>query len=281
MADVERDDAEGQPPAKPARAKRSLPKPSSGGGGSSIATILGWAIALAALVAVFLLFKQVGALKQSVAEAQGPTPRGVAGGKGAATTEPANVDDWQADAQQVTYELGKFTANTADGRHAQMEIALLLESYYRQEEWDAYSAQMTQYEEKMKAYLQQQIGPVEEEGKKKKKKAAEAAYRSGVIVASYAPVTLAAEGEAAPAPAAEPPTKPERPLTRMEVELQNEDAKVRDIVIKQINLHTATELTSEQGREAFKKAILDQLNTALPQHVGTVLDLFFRALVTT
>jgi flagellar basal body-associated protein FliL len=281
MAEVERDEAEGQPAPKPARPKRSLPKPSGGGGGSTIATVLGWAIALAALAAVFMLYKQVATLKQAVAGSQGPTPRGAAAEANAAPTEPANVDDWQADAQQVTYELGKFTSNTADGRHAQMEIALLLESYYRQEEWDAYNAQMTIYEEKMKAYLDQQSGVGAEGDKKKKKKGEEAVYRPGVIVASYAPVTLAAEGEAAPVAAAEPPTKPERPLTRMEVELQKEDAKVRDIVLEQINLHTATDLTSADGREAFKKAIIDKLNLELPQHVGTVLDIYFRALVTT
>ena len=286
MADVEHEDVEQKPAKAPKVKVPRLPKPAGGGGGGNAATIIGWALALAALVAVFLLFKQVSALKQAIGEAEGPTPRGAqeAGAEGA--TEAVSIDDWQAEAQEVVYELGKFTANTADGQHAQMEIALCVESYYRQQEWEAYSAQMMQYEELMKAYLEQQSGK-HEEGKKGKTEDAglappDASEQQGVINASYPQVVPAQHGKKAEeVKPLEPPVEPIRPLTRMEREIMKQEAKIRDTIIEQINLKSAAELTSAEGRVMFKKAMIDALNNALPRHVGTVIDIYFRDLVTT
>jgi flagellar basal body-associated protein FliL len=274
MADLEHEEQSSKP-AKAPRPKPQLPK--VGGGGGNIGMIVGWALALAALGAAGFLFTQVSALKKTVAENAGPLPRGAAEGAAEAeATEAANVDDWQEDAQQVTYELGKFTTNTADGRHAQLSIALRLESYYRQEEWDAYAGQQRAYDEQMKAYLEQQKGLGQtEEGKGKGKEGEQARAKP-----AYTPAAMhsAPKEEAKPL---EKPVEPERPLTRLERALMEDDAMVRDTFIKQINATASSDFISETGKAAFKQAVIDALNAELPSHAGTILDIYFKDLVTT
>ena len=280
MADRNEPEGTGEdaaPAPKPKRIK--VPKPS--GGSPPVGAIVGWALAIAAIAVAFIFFNKYTALNKALQEAAGPQPRGAAGeqaGAGA-DTEPVNIDDWQADAQEVVYDIGKFTANTADGGAAQLNVSLLMSSYYREFEWQAYSAEQKNYEEQLKLYLEQKAGIGKEDEKKSKEE--HACGPAGVVVAAYSP-TLAQHGapkEEAPA-LLEPPVEPLRPLTRMEVELKKQDAKVRDIINEQISLRTKADLVSEAGRRQFKQAIIDALSEAIEPHYGTILDVYLKEIVT-
>ncbi len=290
MAEKEEIDVEGG--EKPKRAPKP-PKPprapSAAKAGGGPAAIVPWIIALAALGLSGYLFMQMNTINAKLKGDAGPLPKGSPEAQAAehSAEEPAeNVHDWVAEAEEVDYELEPFTANTADGRVAKMRVSLRLESSYRQDEWEAYMAQMQAFEQARKAYydiVSGKIDPVT--GKPPKKKKGEHASVNGRFILAgggHAAVQLASGGgEAKPAEPPKMPEEPVRPLTVMEQALKKQDSQVRDVIYAQINGHGAAELTSAEGREAFKLAVIEAINAVIDRQYGTVKDLFFKELVTT
>ena len=165
-----------------------------------------------------------------------------------------------------------------------MRISLRIESSYRQDEWEAYMAQMKAYEDDREIYYGIKSGKIDPVTKKpvKKKKGEEASLNGKFIPGSArAEVIMANEGAAKPAEPLAMPEEPVRPLTVMEQVLKKQDSQVRDAIYAQINSHSAAELTSAEGREAFKQAVIEAINTVIDRQYGTVKDLYFKELVTT
>lgn len=269
----EKDEVAVEGAEKPKRVPKPKPVKTGSGGGSPVAAVP-WIIALAALGMCIYLFMQMNALSNKLKTDTGPKPKGVAGtqaeGQDQANGESKSVEDWTLDAATVDYDLGPFTANTADAGHfAKMNIWAHLESYYERDVWEAYKSDLDKYEKARKAYFESKSG----ESDKKKKKGEQAMVNGRFILASESKEK-----------AAEPPKMPEepaRPLTVMEEQLKEHEAEVRDKINAQINSHTASELTSIEGRDAFKKAVIDAINQAIDPHYGTVKDVYFKDLVTT
>ncbi|MCH7471749.1 flagellar basal body-associated FliL family protein [bacterium] len=261
--DVDTGDA-GQEPEEKQKAKPAKPALNLGAAIPMAATVF----AIAALGASGFLFLKVSQLGEELKGKQdAELPRGLEDGDHEGGAHPG-----KSEPQDVIYELGAFTANTADGSHAKLDISLAIESYYTLDEWDAYQNQLAQYEVDRKFYLDYQAGKVDVHGEPLEGNHARG--RSGLILAQHG----------APAKTVEPPempAMPERPLTQMELELDDRYVVVRDLIIEQINLHSASELTSAEGRESFKTAVIEALNALIDDKYGEIKDLFFKELVTT
>ena len=198
-----------------------------------------------------------------------------AAGEEGAEGKSHSVEDWTLDAAVVDYDLGPFTANTADAGHfAKMNIWAHIESYYERDVWDAYEADLEKYKEERQFYFDFKSGKVDASGKEIKKKKGEQALVNGRFI-------LAAEGGEKKIAAPELPEEPARPLTVMEEQIKEHEAEVRDAINAQINSHTAADLTSVEGRDMFKKAVIDAINQKIDSHYGTVIDVYFKDLVTT
>jgi flagellar basal body-associated protein FliL len=288
---AEKDDIDVEGAEKPKRAPKP-PKPPKPAGapkaGGGPAAIFPWIIALAALGLSGYLFMQMNAVNAKLKGDAGPLPKGSPEAQAAQAGQEKsaeNVHDWVPEPEEVDYDLEPFTANTADGKVAKMNVSLRLESSYRQDEWEAYVEQMKQFEEARQLYFGIMSGKIDPATGKpvKKKKGEEASVNGRFMLAGGGnpQVILAGEGEGK---APEPPKMPEepvRPLTVMEQELKKQDSQIRDAVYAQINGHSAAELTSPEGREAFKKAVIDAINAVIDRQYGTVKDLFFKELITT
>lgn len=289
MAEKEDVDVEGG--AKPRRAPKAprAPRPAGAGSGMSPALIVPWIIALAALALCGYMFMQLSGINAKLKHDTGPLPKGSPEAQAAAAEEEQpveNVHDWIAGAKDVDYQLEPFTANTADGRVAKLSIVLRLESSYRQDEWEAYTSQMQAYEEERELYFGIMSGKIDPVTKKPvKKKKGEHAQAAGRFILAAAPgavvVPASGGGEAAPAEPPQMPQEPVRPLTVMEQALKQQDSQVRDAIYTQINSHSAAELTSVEGRAAFKQAVIEAINGVIDRQYGSVKDLFFKELVTT
>jgi flagellar basal body-associated protein FliL len=285
MADFELDDANDGQEAKAKAKPKPKPKAKKSGGGGSPALIIASVVALASLGVAVFMFMQFQSVKAKLLGDTGANPPGTAAAaadEAAAAKEGEGGDFVQAVREQpeeIVYHLGEFTGNTSDGRFGKMDISILIQSYYNATDWEVYESQMEIYKEKLKFYQDFETGKIDVEGKP----IGDHAYvPSGLVLAGYAPTgpIHASEGKAAP----EPPTMPEepaRPLSRMERELQKQDALVRSVVIDQINTHTAAQLTSPTGKEEFKQALIKAINGAIEAHIGVVKDVYFSQLVTT
>ena len=270
---AEHEEAEVEAAPKPKRVARPRVKTSSGGGGQT--AVFPWIIALAALGLSGYLFLQLGALNKRLQGDTGPKPKGQTEAEGgAAQTGGAGVFDWRAEPEAVDYEMGMFTANTSDGRAAKMDLWLRIESYYVEQEWAAYVAQKETYEKALTQCFGRVAGTLDETGNPVKKKKGSQASLNGRFI-------LAAEGGEVKVEPLKMPEEPLRPRTVLEQELIRQQPLVKDVVIEQINTHTAAELTSAAGKTAFKKAIIDALSAAIDPHFGTIKDVFFTDLVTT
>jgi hypothetical protein len=269
---AERDEAEVESAPKPKRV--ASPRPKAGGGGGQTA-VFPWIIALAALGLSGYLFLQLGALNKRLQGDTGPKPKGQTEAEGGAAEAGggAGVFDWRAEPEAVDFEMGQFTANTSDGRAAKMDLWLRIESYYVEQEWEAYAKEKQRYEEALAQYYGRISGTLDESGKPAKKKGSQA-YVDGRFI-------LAAEGGEVKVEPLKMPEEPQRPLTVLEQEIVRQRPMVKDVVIEQINIHTAAELTSAEGKTAFKKAIIDALSAAIDPHFGTIKGVFFTDLVTT
>ncbi len=274
MADFEMDEAqEAQPKAKP----KPKAKLKAGGGGGGPVVAISAVVALAALGVAVFMFLQFQSLKSKMLTDTGANPPGVPadaqaaeGGEQGAGASDA-VQAVREEPEEIIYHLGEFTGNTSDGKFAKMDISLQIVSYYNAEDWQVYESQFEKYKEALKFWQDFENGKVDATGKPI---GDHAALPTGPIPAAHGGGEAAAEAPAKP----EPPAKP---LSRMERELQTQDALVRSVVIDQINSHTAPQLTSPAGKEEFKQALINAINKAVPQHVGTVEDVYFSQLVTT
>jgi hypothetical protein len=278
---AEKDDVavEGAEKPKPKPAPKPKPVKASGGGGGGPAAIVPWIIALAALGMCGYLFMQMNAISNKLKTDTGPKPKGSpeaqAEQKDGAAEGGQSVEDWTLDAATVDFDLGPFTANTADAGHfAKMNIWAHIESYYERDVWDAYQADMESYKVALKQYYDFKAGKVDATGKEIKKKKGEQAMLNGRFI-------LAAEGGEKKAEPPKQPEEPARPLTVMEEQLKEHEAEVRDAINAQINNHSAADLTSLEGRDLFKKAVIDAINQKIDSHYGTVKDVYFKDLVTT
>lgn len=257
----EPEDVELEGGARPAKARAALPLP----------LIAGGAVALLGLGAAGFMFMQLQKAKSAPEEEV--QPRGVGEHAEAATVGEVS------EAEEVVYELGEFTANTADGKYTKMHISLKIESYYSGLEWAAYEHQLELYEEQLKAYLESLSGaPAEEGAKGGHARALSTRLLALLTLAGSAQASAAAKEEAA---APTRPEKPARPLTLAEQKLAEHEPEIRDLVIEQINTHTAAQLTSAEGREEFKQALIKALNELLDPRDGQVLEVYFSELVTT
>jgi hypothetical protein len=166
-----------------------------------------------------------------------------------------------------------------------MQVSLKVESYYSGLEWAAYQHQLLSYEEQLKAYLESQSGgaPEGKEKGKGKGKGGHALAPGSRLLALLSAARPALASAAAKEEAAAPtrPEKPARPLTLAEHKLEEHVPEIRDMVIEQINIHTAAQLTSAEGRKEFKDSLIQKLNDLLDPRDGQVLDVYFSELVTT
>lgn len=286
MADFELDDAQEGQESKPKAKPKPKPKKSGGGGGGgSPVTIIAFAVALASLGLAVFMFMQFQSMKSKLLADTGDNPPGTPAE--AATAEGGEeggestaVQAVREEPENIVYHLGEFTGNTSDGRFAKMDISLQIQSYYNAEDWAVYESQMEVYREKLKFYQEYEMGKIDAEGKP----IGDHAYLpTGMVHASYRP-TGPVPAQHGGAPAAEPPTMPEepaRPMSRMERELQRQDAMIRTVVIEQINTHTAAQIISPSGKEEFKQALINAINKTVEAHIGVVKDVYFSQLVTT
>lgn len=255
----EPEDIEVEGGAKPAKAKPALPMP----------LIAGAAVALLGLGAAGFMFMQM--QKAKAAPEEEVQPRGV--GEHAEAESVGEVSE----AEEVVYDLGEFTANTADGKYTKMHVSLKIESYYSGLEWAAYEHQLEAYEAQLKAYLESMSGAPAEEGKGGH--ALAPATRLLAALSASRPALASAQPKEEAAPTR--PEKPGRPLTLAEHKLDEHMPEIRDLVIEQINIHTAAQLTSAEGRKEFKDSLIQKFNDMLDPRDGQVLDVYFSELVTT
>ncbi|MCC7476934.1 flagellar basal body-associated FliL family protein [bacterium] len=282
-------------------------------GGAPLMLIIAGAVAVLALAAAGFLFMQMQGMKKKLALEGGPQPRGL---EPAAEEEHSSSEDVMEETAHVTYELGKFTANTADGRHATMTIALSLESFYSSEDWATYEGMMEAYEHQLDFYNQYQRGEVDESGKPKKKGKDKGGHASlpgeeegdgeadpgpATVLAAYRPggpdsgAGGAVEHSHPGVPAgtipasgghgkkAEPPKLPEEvplPKTIFAKQLDEKTVEVRDLVIDEINRRSAGELSSPEGKAAFKEALIEGIGTLIDAHYGKVLEVYLPEIVT-
>ena len=214
MADVEDGRAESRQAAAPLRSGRRT---------GSIATIVAAAVAVAAIVVCVILFVQVGGLKKQLEAASVEVPAGYSAdtGEAGAHGEHAGAADeygWQDSPLEVTYELGEFRFNTADGRHGLMDIALVLESGWTAEDRQGYETLLQFHDAEVAKYQEWLRG--QSEGQMSMRQApglypALAALRSesrllrgGVLLAMHG----APKAEPPPEDPGPPPALPEGPV---------------------------------------------------------------------
>jgi flagellar basal body-associated protein FliL len=277
MADFEVDNEVQE--SKPKKSKKAK-------GGGNLGMIILGAVAVAAIVMSVVLFMQVSALRQQVYDAGQPWNDAEGGGQQAATNGESHgeetgdghgVDPMMAragDPIERTYPLGKFTANTSDGKVAVMDITLALRSYYNEEDLAMYNREMGIYEKKYEEYNTKMQKWLKKEG-----------YVSHPVYDS--PYTLVPAALLAGAPAEtgppEEPHHPEEPQTIVETMLDSNSSQIKDLIIKHINTHSAASLVTIEGREEFKETIKSTINNQIIEQsdLGTVTDVFFNELITT
>jgi flagellar basal body-associated protein FliL len=273
------------PEAPEAGAGAAAPAPRRGA--LNLLTIIARGVAVLALALSAVLFMQLskaqGALKHAA------LPAGLKDDSGATDDQSKQgTPALMSEPQEVTYELGDFTANSADGKFVKMNLALKVKSFYQQDDWDNYQFQLDQYNKQRQDYFDYQKKQSSGDGKSKADlEPQRAPAAAGVTLAGYArggpptgAIPAAEEGKKEEAPTM-PDKAPDRPLTRLEQAFKDSDAQVRSIIIGQINSHNAADLISEQGKADFKKKVMDALNAAFDSTLGSVEDMYFRDLVTT
>jgi len=276
MADVEVEGA--QPESKPKRKPRK-----AGGGGGGLAAVVASVIAVAAVIMCVLLFMQLQALRTQLGEAGIEKPAGLGGtalaaenGEGGHSSAGTNQYDWQDDPRTgIIYPLGEFTANTADGKYAKMELSLELSSGISSHDRQAYEVLKQNYEMQLEDYNEQLA-----EWRKKNK--ISRYLPPGAVEFSQAGMILAQHG--APAEAEGPPempTPPAEPRTVLEQELDKLAPRIRELIIDKINASTAEELTSTEGKEAFKQAVVDGINGLIQPYNGMVTGLIISEKIVT
>jgi flagellar basal body-associated protein FliL len=252
------------------------------GAESTVASI----IAVAAVIMCVLLFTQLQALRQQLGEAGIEKPAGLGGpalagepGENAAGGE--NQYDWQDDPRTgILYPLGEFTANTADGKYAKMELSLELSSGISSHDRQMYQVQQWNYE-----MQQEEYNKALEKWKKQNK--ISGARPGKKLANSEAHLTLAGfmlveggEGQAETGPPAMP-MPPAEPRTVLEQELDDLKPRVRELIIDKINASTAEDLTSAEGKEAFKQAVVDGINGVIKPYNGLVTGLIISNIIVT
>jgi hypothetical protein len=134
-------------------------------GGVPLALLAAGVVALLALGAAGFLFMQMQGLKKKLADTAAVEPKGLQPEE----EHSAHSEAINEEPAHKTVELGKFTANTADNRHAQMTVSLRIESFYNSADWATYEGQLEAYEHALEFYNSYQRGEVDESGKPKKK----------------------------------------------------------------------------------------------------------------
>jgi flagellar basal body-associated protein FliL len=271
MADTEAPDSVGGTAPAPRR------------GALNLMTIIASAVAVLALAICGILFMQLskaqGALKHAA------LPEGLKGGEAAAGEGAETAPAMMSEPQEVTYELGDFTANTKDGKFVKLSLALAIKSFYLQDDWDNYQLELEQYNEQRKHYFDFQREQAQgAKGKTKANLEEEAPTAEGVLQADYRPAgmqVIPAEEHKKEEPPALPEKEPVRPLTRLELALKDDDSKVRSIVNNEINDISASELISPEGKAQFKKKVIDAFTAEFDSTLGTVEDIYFKNIVTT
>lgn len=247
------------------------------GKGLNPMTLVAGVIAIAAIGLSAFMFMQVNGMKQSLKEFSGDLPVGLGGeagetGHGGSSATSAAIFNEKVN---VTYELGEFTPNTADGKYAVLDITLVIESTYYRPDMEAYQTQYSVYEDELEYYEGWNSGEIDKfTGKwKDKKKGDQASIPSGAINAAHV------EKKELEPPAK--PTVPPRPLTVLEQEIGKNDSKVRDNVINVVNSFDSKDIINPVGKAQFKQAIIDGLNSVMDIKYGRIVDLYFKKLMVT
>lgn len=268
------------------RPKRQRAKPKSGGGVAS--TAIASVVAVAALIMCGLLFMQLQSLRKQLGEAGIEKPAGLGGTALAAengsggTGNAENQYDWQDDPRTgIMYPLGDFTANTADGKYAKMELSLELSSGISSHDRQVYQVQQWNYEMQLDEY-----NKALEQWKKENKISsaltapalADAAPR--LELAGFLLAEGGGEGQADTGPP-EMPSPPAEPRTVLEQELDGLKPRIRELIIDKINAATAADLTSATGKSAFKDAVINGINGLIKPYNGLVTGLIISDIVVT
>lgn len=245
------------------------------GSGSILVIIIG-VIAVIGLAGSGLLFMQLNSAKQKLAEAA--VPEGLKDGAPAHDSDHGSDDS--PEPSEAVYELGEFTANSADGKFVKMNLALVVKSFYPRDDWENYKIQLDKYEQQRQEYFEYQRGGSEAAGKDGHAGLPPSTYVA-ILLSGASPAHAAAPPKKEPEPPSMPAAPPARPLTRLESKVRENDARVRNIVITEINAHSAAELISTEGKADFKAKVMEALNSSFDRAYGEVVDIYFRDLVTT
>lgn len=247
-------------------------------GAISILTIVIAAVALLGLGAAGFMFMQLSAAKKQLASAD--MPEGLKEGEHAEEGHSDHGSDDSPEPQQVVYELGDFTANSADGKFVKMNLALVVKSFYPRDDWENYEIQLEKYEQQRQEYFEfERGGPADPKAKDAHASLQPATYLAILLTGASPAVASAPKKE--PEPPTMPAAPPVRPLSRLESKIKENDAQVRNIIITEINTHTAADMISVEGKADFKKKVMDALNGSFDRAYGEVVDIYFRDLVTT
>ncbi len=253
-------------------------------------TLVAGVIAIVAIGLSVFMFLQVSDMKKQMGVFTGDIPEGLKNGEDATagengdghgdSTTSAAIFNEKVD---VTYALGEFSPNTADGKYAVMDITLVIESSYYPAEFAQYEGLLTVYQHDLEYFNDWNTGKIDKYKGTKIESASgdhasipsgaiHAAIPNGAIHASVGPTEL---------PAPELPGKPPRPLTALEQEISKNDSKVRDSVINVVNSFTSKDITNPVTKVQFKQALIDGINNILGDKFGKVVDLYFNKLIAT
>ncbi|MBN2083218.1 hypothetical protein JW859_13550 [bacterium] len=286
MADFEVEGNEAEDKPKP-RPKPRLKK--AKGSGGNVGTIIAAVVAVAAIIMCVLLFMQMKNMQKQLGEAGIAVPAGLGGdqamaaeGDGAGDEGHGNGEDpydWQSDPKQgIIYELGDFTANTSDGKYAVMTLSLELTSGITAHDRQNYQVQTDFYNMQMENYTK-----ALEEWRKKNKISRcpvpplRRAEDAPLVAAGMLLLQHGAPVETGPP---EMPHPPEEPRTILEQKLDENQPRIREMIVNEINSHSAAELTSPTGKVGFKTVVVDNINGMIDRHYGTVTDLIISDIIT-
>ena len=248
------------------------------GKGLNPMTLVAGVIAIAAIGLSGYMFMQVGNMKKSLQEFSGDLPAGLGGeagkeGEGEHGSSAGSFAHIFSKNNNVTYELGEFTPNTADGKFAVLDITLVIESSYYQPDVDHYQDLFAIYEHDLEYYNKWNSGKIDRFSGDELEEGDHAYIPSGAINSAH--------GGPTELPAPDKPTEPVRPMTTLEQEIGKNDSKVRDKVINVVNSFNSTDIISPSGKAQFKQAIIDGLNSVLDPKFGKIVDLYFKKLMVT
>ncbi|MEZ5336986.1 MAG: flagellar basal body-associated FliL family protein [bacterium] len=303
MADNQAIDVDEVQEGKPAKKKKA-----AGGGGAKppILVIVSLAVAVGAIAFSALLFLQLNGLKSRLEEGGTMAVPGEEHGEGEMHADAEHGEhgeegagNYVVPAEGVLYELGDFTANTADNKFVKMGVILELESLYDRHEWEVYEAMMDKYDEGVTLYRNYQLGLDEHGNPKDGEKGGHAALPPDagaddalpvaedaveVVAAvedgnSGTEVVPAMHGAPKEAPPPEMPELPAKPRSLMENMLMENDSRIRDMIIDEIARTLSEDFIRPSGKDLFKDNIRIKINDIIGEQYGRVTEVLLPSIV--